>query len=202
MNDRLVWVLDKKGKFSIKRFFMAINNFHEQAEQEVEGIIQSWDNYGFGGGIKSHGWARYLGWVLLGFLQNLQSLSSTWMTLHVVNQVWLDMSGSFETQTSMQMECVMVPWAYSITHANAKVMTIFDVIKLFATISWVSANRLIVEFDSRITLSWVKETKLCPLNLWRTFSELDNICTDIGDISFFHIFREDKILTDSLARFG
>lgn len=81
-------------------------------------------------------------------------------------------------------------------------MVIFYVVKLFASTAWVGSNKLIIESDSKLALSWLKESSFRPWNLWKTFNEMDGLCNVIGDTSFHHIFWKANSMADALARFG
>lgn len=64
----------------------------------------------------------------------------------------------------------------------------------------VMEKELIVESDSRNTLSWANSIETCPWKLIFYGNKLKNLLVILKDVSFVHKYRESNCFVDSLAK--
>ena len=65
---------------------------------------------------------------------------------------------------------------------------------------WIGKRKLIVDSDSVITVSWVKDKCLRPWKLWNSFVEIGKYIETIGGDEFVDILREGNGCADGLAK--
>ncbi|XVF06396.1 hypothetical protein REPUB_Repub06bG0045200 [Reevesia pubescens] len=61
---------------------------------------------------------------------------------------------------------------------------------------------LIMESDSLIALSWIRNKGTWPWKEWKIFKEIYILCKQIGDVKFAHSYREANSFADNLAKMG
>ncbi|XVF12197.1 hypothetical protein REPUB_Repub08aG0093900 [Reevesia pubescens] len=61
---------------------------------------------------------------------------------------------------------------------------------------------LIIEFDSKLVVSWISNKLLRPWKDWCIFADIDYWSETIGDVQFSHVSRKANSFVDSLAKMG
>ena len=72
----------------------------------------------------------------------------------------------------------------------------------FSEAGWIRKSNLIIESDSKISVSWVLNHEAKPWKLWPIFVEIDRYWKNIGNVSLINVFRECNSFADLLAKKG
>ncbi|EOX93415.1 Uncharacterized protein TCM_002285 [Theobroma cacao] len=63
-------------------------------------------------------------------------------------------------------------------------------------------SKSLVEFDSKVAVSWVLSPLERPFKCWRNFQQIDLLCDAIESVMFSHVFSEANQCADHLAKQG
>ncbi|XVF16934.1 hypothetical protein REPUB_Repub10bG0073600 [Reevesia pubescens] len=73
---------------------------------------------------------------------------------------------------------------------------------MFVSSPWFKKISLIIEFDSKLVVSWISNKLLRPWKDWRIFADIDYWSETIGDVQFSRVSRKANSFVDSLAKMG
>ncbi|EOY05520.1 Uncharacterized protein TCM_020504 [Theobroma cacao] len=84
----------------------------------------------------------------------------------------------------------------------AEIMAIKHALHLFSFSPYATTNKLLIEFDSKIALSWILHPSKRPWDKWMLFNDIDSLILQLKEVSFQHTLREGNSFADSLAKYG
>lgn len=73
---------------------------------------------------------------------------------------------------------------------------------LFSFSPYATTNKLLIESDSKIALSWILHPSKRPWDKWMLFNDIDSLILQLKEVSFQHTLREGNSFADSLAKYG